>query len=219
MFGEVDASFMVPSTSSCQHGPPSLIRVRSSAVPRPRRYFAAPRLPCSIGCRSGSPRRQPTTGRVLVLIRPHAHPPARGARRWVSRRRSHTGLSRGDSGPPRVNWAVLLRACPGQTPPGRPDASPLPSWRWPCCLRWLKGPSAPGISALSRPLSRSPHVCAPTHHPPGLPRTAQGSLPACRAQLWPGGVGTRWTTYRIPERNTLLSFQRTSIAWSHLSTG
>ena len=37
-----------------------------------------------------------------------------------------------------------------------------------------------------------------------LPRTAQGSLPACRAQLWPGGIRTRWTTYRISERNTFL---------------
>ena len=39
---------------------------------------------------------------------------------------------------------------------------------------------------------------------PMLPRTAQGLLPACRAQLWPGGIRTRWTTYRISERNTFL---------------
>lgn len=45
-------------------------------------------------------------------------------------------------------------------------ASPLTSRRRPCCLLWWKGPSAPGISALSRPLSRSPHVCSPTHRPP-----------------------------------------------------
>ena len=218
MVGEVDASFMEPSTSSCQHGPPSLIRVRPSAVPRPRRYFAALRLPCSIGGRSGSPRRLPTTGRVLVRYRPHAHPT--GARRTgaLRRRRSQTGLSRGDFGASQVTGSSSCVRAPVKHPAGRADASPLASRRRPCCLRWLKGPSAPGMSALSRPLSRSPHVGAPTHHRSVLPRTAQGSLPACRAQLWPGGFRTRWTTYRISERNTFLSSQQTSIAWSHLST-
>ena len=216
MIGEVDASFMVPSTSSCQHGPPSLIRVRPSAVPRPRRYFAALRLPCSIGGRSGSPRRQPTTGRVLVLDRPHAHPPAHGAQEQGSPALLYRFLP-WRFGASQVTGSSSCVRAPVKHPAGRTVASPPCSRRWPCCLRWLKGPSAPGISALSRPLSRSPHVCVPTHHQPVLPRTAQGSLPACRAQLWPGGFRTRWTTYRISERNTSLSFRRTSIAWSHLS--
>ena len=115
MIGEVDASFMVPSTSSCQHGPPSLIRVRPSAVPRPRRYFAALRLPCSIGGRSGSPRRQPTTGRVLVLDRPHAHPPAHGAQEQGSPALLYRFLPWRFGASPGY-WVVLLRACPGQTP-------------------------------------------------------------------------------------------------------
>ena len=144
-----------------------------------------------------------------------------GARRAgaLPRRRSQTGLSRGDFGASQVTGSSSCVRAPVKHPAGRADASPLASRRRPCCLRWLKGPSAPGMSALSRPLSRSPHVGAPTHHRSVLPRTAQGSLPACRAMLWPGGFRTRWTTYRISERNTFLSSQRTSIAWSHLSTG
>ena len=165
MVGEVDASFMVPSTSSCQHGPPSLIRVRPLAVPRPRRYFAALRLPCSIGGRSGSPRRQPTTGRVLVRNRPHAHPPARGAQELSSPALRYRALP-WRFGASQVTGSSSCVRAPVKHPAGRAAASPLSSRRRPCCLRWLKGPSAPGISALSRPLSRSPHVCAPTHRRP-----------------------------------------------------
>ena len=33
-----------------------------------------------------------------------------------------------------------------------------------------------------------------------LPSTPQGSLPACRAQRWPGGFRTRWTPNRISGR-------------------
>ncbi len=51
--------------------------------------------------------------------------------------------------------------------------------------------------------------------PPPLPRAAQGSLPACRAQLWLEGICTPRTANRISRRHHLLQFHRTSIAWSH----
>jgi len=40
---------------------------------------------------------------------------------------------------------------------------------------------------------RGSHACVPTRQHLRLPEMLQGSLPACRAQLWPNGVLTRWT--------------------------
>ena len=90
---------------------------------------------CSSGCRSGSPRQQATTGRVLVRYRPHAHPPARPSGALVA------GAPRPAS-PVEIRdlssyRGVPLRAClpPVKHPAGRADASPLSSRRRPCCLR------------------------------------------------------------------------------------
>ena len=53
--------------------------------------------------------------------------------------------------------------------------------------------------------------------PVPLPTQAQGSLPACRASLWPGGFRTHRTTNRLSERNHLLPSRRTGLAWPLLA--
>jgi len=59
-------------------------------------------------------------------------------------------------------------------------------------------PWAPGIShVVSRPCPRGSHVRRPTHRRGGYPQRRKALLPACRAQLWPGGFRAHWTTYRI----------------------
>src|SRR5439155_13003783 len=54
----------------------------------------------------------------------------------------------------------------------------------------LRGTTLSGSTPAARSLARlriAEHITAP----------AQGSLLACRAQLWPGGTLTRWTTLKI----------------------
>ena len=59
-------------------------------------------------------------------------------------------------------------------------------------------PWAPGTSHIvSRPYPRGSHVRRPTHRRDSYPQRRKALLPACRAQLWPGGFRTHWTTYRI----------------------
>ena len=50
---------------------------------------------------------------------------------------------------------------------------------------------------VSRPYPRGSHVRRPTHRRDGYPKRRKALLPACRAQLWPGGLRAHWTTYRI----------------------
>ena len=50
---------------------------------------------------------------------------------------------------------------------------------------------------VSRPYPRGSHVRRPTHRRDSHPQRRKALLPACRAQLWPGGFRTHWTTYRI----------------------
>ena len=50
---------------------------------------------------------------------------------------------------------------------------------------------------VSRPYPRGSHVRRPTHRRDSYPHRRKALLPACRAQLWPGGFRTHWTTHRI----------------------
>jgi len=77
--------------------------------------------------------------------------------------------------------------------------------------------SALGKSTVSRLYSRGPRLRAPTHHPRTSLPPKQGSLPACRAGLWPGGIPTRWTTSRNFMIYRMSHSFPTSLAWSHAS--
>jgi len=76
-------------------------------------------------------------------------------------------------------------------------AIPLPPcWLWHCCLP-VYWPLGHLESPVSRPHSRGSHARRPTLRRYGYPHRRKALLPACRARLWPGGVLTHWTTYRI----------------------
>jgi hypothetical protein len=79
--------------------------------------------------------------------------------------------------------------------------------------------SALGKPTVSRLYSRGPRLRAPTHHPRTSLPPKQGSLPACRAGLWPDGIRTRWTTSRNFVIHRMSHSFPTSLAWSHPSYG
>ena len=198
MVGEVDASFMVPSTSSCQHGPPSLIRVRA------RRYFSPsdslePAAVAPVPLASSLPR----GGCLFAAGRTRTH--RRAALRSLGRRRSQTGLPRGDSGPLKLPGRPLawVRA-PGQPPrragrrltPFLAAAALLPSVvERPLGTR-IVSPFEAAIPKPTRLRSYSSLIRVATDGA----RLATG-LPG---SAWPGGFRTCWTTYRISERSASL---------------
>jgi hypothetical protein len=101
-------------------------------------------------------------------------------------------------------WAVLFLRAAAHHPAGRAAPSPtfaetalLPSGS---CTPW-----ASGTRLFQGCTARGPHARCPTHQRPRYRRRCKGSLPACRAQLWPGGFRTRWTTHRI-SRSVATSF-------------
>ena len=137
-------------------------------LPRLHRYCTALRLPCSLGPHSGSPR----SGLPHGLVPP-----------------------RGEQGPPRL-LGRPLPACRGLTPRRVLRPLALPNGGGAAAFRLLHtlGTRNASFSGL---YPRGPHARGPTHQRPRYRSRCKDSLPACRAQLWPGGFRTRWTTHRL----------------------
>ena len=122
-----------------------------------------------------------------------------GARRAgaLPRRRSQTGLSRGDFGASQVTGSSSCVRAPVKHPAGRADASPLASRRRPCCLRWLKGPSAPecqpfrGRYPAARTLAHL-RITGPCRHGRRKARYRPAGLSFGRAGFAPAGRHTEF---------------------------
>jgi hypothetical protein len=99
------------------------------------------------------------------------------------------------SGSPRL-LGRPLRARHGQTPRQVCHAPRPVSGHGTAAFRNMR-PLGTWELAVSWPYPRGSHVRRPTHHRDGYPQRRKALLPACRAQLWPGGFRTHWTTYRI----------------------
>jgi hypothetical protein len=155
------------------------------------------------------PRERPTTWWTLLLRPVAGAPNPRRVGGWFPGLR-HTGSPGGGSRPPRFLGRPLARVPRFLTPPSAPRLAH--NWTWRCCLQGMV-PSRLGDGRFRGQLTRP--TCSRAYASPDpLPNPAQGSLPACRAQLWPDGFRTRWTTNRISEV-PLSSSLLTSLAWSH----
>ena len=171
--------------------------------------------PASFGLGSGSPRRRPTAVRPLVLGR-LARATATGGRwRVVSGSPWHRFSTAEMQGPPRLLGRPPL-ACRGH-PPRRVRRRHHP-WQDSnaddtAVFKQLSALDTPALHSFEAATPRP--TCSRAYaSPPPLPDKAQGSLPACRAQLWPGGICTRWTTYWVSRHTRSL---QTSLAWSLLN--
>ena len=160
------------------------------------------------------PSRTTYHGDTLVLIRPRVRVRTRGASEIGHRLSASPETPVERWGLPGF-WAIRCeRALVASHPAGVPSPCPItPTTLLPSgttepsaiperCHFRAASPTARSLAALLLRLF---------HH--WNPR--KGSLLACRAQLWPGGIRTRGTTNRISRRYHLLLFQRTSLAWSH----
>lgn len=121
--------------------------------------------------------------------------------------------SRRDMGLP-GSWAVLFARAVIHDSAGRAAVWPWRRRRY--CLREIQNPRRPEAWIFRSWLTRP--TCSRTYaSPAGVSLlTSQGSLPACPARLWPDGICTRWTTYRISTRSPPPPSLRTSLAWSHV---
>ena len=114
---------------------------------------------------------------------------------WVDRLSVLPVLSRGVARASQVSGPSLPCAPRSNTPPGVPSPCPLAGYGT-AAFRYI-GPLGTWDPWFSRPHSRGSHARRPTHRRYGYPHRRKALLPACRARLWPGGVLTHWTTYRI----------------------
>ena len=165
-------------------------------VPRGLSYFTALRLPCSVGRGSGSPRQRPTTAGTLILDRtPRASSDA-----------GHAG-DFGTGSPDRITlWKTRVSQVTrsssssvpwSSTPPVRRRLAHCETGDSTAAFRKPKPLGSTGKMYLSELLPHGPRARCLTHLPPRCRDRSQGSLPACRAQLWPGGFCTHWMTYDI----------------------
>lgn len=168
-------------------------------VPRLLSYFAVLRLLFPFGRRSGRPSQ---TAYHLVDA---SSSPRRGCAQTCAG--SEVGYRT-----PRRSSRWRYEAFQGSGPSSCSRAAiPNPA---PCAP--ISPPNVGSATAFEIPSplgSGNTHLSAPTHAAHSLAclriagyltAPAQGSPPACRAQLWPGGIRTRWTAYRISEVPLLL---------------
>jgi hypothetical protein len=187
----VRALDMGPPSSSHQHGPPLLGRVRLATpfpdviAPMQPSDSLPPSATAPVPLAGGLPR----GGRFFCAIGPTTRAPA-----YVScvgdgsptLRIAGLSSRRGEGLP--GYGAVLFRACHGRTPrriqpPPRPDHYHAGGC---CCLRVIQDPRHPGSIGFGAAFpwpTRSPAYASPT---PFL-KPSQGWLPAGRAHPWPGG--------------------------------
>ena len=198
MFPEVFASLMFPSEGSYQHGPPLLGRVRCPPVPRRLRSYCSPPTSCPPSASAPVPLAfDLPLGRMLLLCRVTRHPLPRTRRRFGHRLSVPPDLPRSGQDLPGY-WAVLFVRATVDTPRQVRHPLALSSGHGTAVFRLVEPLGHLGnmrFGAASPRLTRS-HAYA---SPDGYPLRRKASLPTCRAQLWPGGFRTRWTTHRISE--------------------
>jgi hypothetical protein len=188
-------------------------RVRVPSVPRRRRSYWALRRLAFFGRRSGRPSLHgpPRVGCFFFAGRRCTLDPRRVGDSWSG---SPFGLycpRKGEALP--GYWVVLLKRAAVRDPAERAVASPYDGGGV-AAFRELE-PLGAREPTVSRLYSRGPRPCVPTHHPVTSLPPEQGSLPACRAGLWPRGLRTRWTTDRNFVNHRMIHSFPTSVAWSH----
>lgn len=154
---EVDASVMVPSRRSCQHGLPSLTRVRMPIRSPRSPLLRSPPNPLLHRSPLRFPSRRPTTAKTLVL----SHAPRAPETRCMLesfcngipipespwRDRSLPGC-----------WAILFaRAVVIHTPPVRHRLARY--WWQRCCLQEIRRPGLYRDVLFSAPHSHGSRVC------------------------------------------------------------
>ena len=193
-------SDLLGSAGSGRHPFPCVIATtRSSDSPDPSAFALVPLAQAYHGGNACSwPRRSriPLRRRVGVLVTGSPF---------------HRILSVGNRGLPGC-WVVLFLRAAVKHPAGSAAVSPLPATTTMLSSTIWK-PWTPEINPLSRLYTCGPHVRCPTHQRPCCQFRCKDSLPACRAQLWPDGFRTRWTTYRFSRTHRHLLSHRTSLAW------
>ena len=193
---------MLPSSS--RHGPPLLNRVRVPTVPRRHRSYSAlrlphPRRPLLWACPSSHG--LPGRGRLFCAVPSSTVVPAmrapafaHGASGILALAPRRASVSTGEMSVSQVTGPSSSTVPRSKTPPSAPPPS-AHSRRRRCCLQGLGASrhSVPyvfrGNPSAARSLAYLRIAASVTGGTP-----AQGSLPACRAQLWPGGFRTRRTT-------------------------
>lgn len=203
MVVDVFAPAMVPPEVHANTG--RLRSAGSRCLPGPRRlrYYAALRLLFPVGRRSGCPLRLAYHLEALVLDHDA------GALRPASCRRVVTG-------PPSLRmsrWRYEASQVPGPSscqraaiPNPAPCAAILPTDDRGAAAFEVQNPLGSGKALISRP-THAAHGLACLRIAGHLAVPSQGSLPACRARLWPDGFRARWTTNTI-SGVPLISFPR-----------
>jgi hypothetical protein len=164
MSSDVEASVMLPSASSHQHGPPLLARVRVPTVPRGLRSYSALRLPALLRARAAVPLARHYLARSLVQDR--------------------QGLP--------DDWSILLSTRHDRTP--RRLRRPLDRSNGNDTAAFEQDDALGNRNEINYGAAFSRLTLSRTYvSPPQLPAASQGSLPARGSALWPDGIRTRWT--------------------------
>src|SRR5687768_324021 len=164
MSSDVEASVMLPSASSHQHGPPLLARVRVPCVPRGHSSYSALRLPALLRLRTLVPLVRTYLARSLVLDR--------------------QGLP--------DDWSILLSTRHGRTPRRLRRLLDLSNGHSAAAFGHhdALGTRNDGNYEAAFPRLTLSRTYVSLRQ---LPAASQGSLPACGSTLWPDGIRTRWT--------------------------
>ena len=187
-------------------------------VTRRQRSYAALRLPCCVGRRSGFPSPSAYHGaNACSEPAPRASADARRAGGVWGRGLRQPRSCRGQTGASQVTGPSSSSVPRSSTPPRETPPRPY-SGDAPCCLQGWRPPGLPGRNHFGAASPRP--TCSPAYASiKSLLARLQGWLPACRARLWPGGIRTRWTTDRISRNHRMIPSFRTSIAWSQPPNG
>ena len=184
------------------------------SVPRGHCYFAALRIPRSVGRRSGFPRDVLPRCERLFLIG-HTCVRRRVARwRLITGSPYHRTPSRGETRVSQVTGPSSSSAPKSFTPRRGIASSPIARRRH-YCLQIKRHPGLSRDELISGPQSSSSLARCLRFVRTVTGDRRRGSLPTCRAQLWSGRDCTCWMANRISRKHHLLLFLRTSIAWSH----
>jgi len=156
--------------------------------------------------------RGPPQVEVLLLNRPSVHLGADGASEIAVRLPVGLNSPRKGEALPGC-WVVPLERAAVCDPAERTLTSPL------SVMALLPSghvdPLGARKLAVSRLCSRGPRPCVPTYHPATSLPPEQGSLPACRARLWPDRFRACRTTARNFMNHRMIQSFPTSLAWSH----
>jgi len=130
----------------------------------------------------------------FARLAPCSHPTSRSLGDWVSHPGSPGPLLQlgEEAGPSRVTGSSSSYA----PWPGTPSLATHPRPSCGCATTAFGHQEILGWGTLSFRgwIHHSSYACLTTHQPPRYRKRLQAWLPACRAQLWPGGFCTHWTT-------------------------